>query len=181
VGILFIPGEAFLALLPTLLESKTPLVIGATGFEWPAGIKAEIQKRGLYWLHATNFSLGVQLFRQLVKTINRLQKNLPAFEATLLDVHHTKKLDAPSGTAKSMASWCDFSVPIDARREGDVVGFHELTLKFAQETIKISHDAHDRSLFAQGAIDVARQWIKKPLAPGLHGIEDLMDHLEKTI
>lgn len=181
VAILFIPGEALIALLPTLLESKTPLVIGATGFEWPVGVKEEIKKRGLFWLHATNFSLGVQLFRQLVKTINRLQKNLPAFEATLLDVHHTKKLDAPSGTAKSMASWCDFSVPIDARREGDVVGFHELTLKFAQETIKISHDAHDRSLFAQGAIDVARQWIKKPLAPGLHGIEDLMDHLEKTL
>lgn len=180
VGILFIPGEAFLSLTPTLLESKTPLVIGATGFEWPTPLKAEIQQRGLHWLHATNFSLGVQLFRQLVKTINRLQKNLPSFEATLLDVHHTKKLDAPSGTAKSMASWCEFNVPIDARREGDVVGFHELTLKFAQETIKISHDAIDRSLFAQGAIDVATQWIKKPLPPGLHGIEELMDHLEKN-
>ncbi len=180
VGILFIPGEAFLSLIPTLLESKTPLVIGATGFEWPEGLDSELRKRGLYWLHATNFSLGVQLFRQLTKTINRMQKNLPSFEASLLDVHHTKKLDAPSGTAKSMASWCDFPVSIDARREGDVVGFHELTLKFAQETIKISHDAHDRSLFAQGAIDVARQWIKKPLAPGLHGIEALMDHLEKN-
>ena len=180
VAILFIPGEAFLELAPTLLKSKTPMVIGATGFEWPETLKTEIQKQGRHWLHATNFSLGVQLFRQLVKTVNRLQKNLPAFEANLLDVHHTKKLDAPSGTAKSMASWCDFPVPIDARREGDVVGFHELTLKFAQETIKISHDAHDRSLFAQGAIDVARQWIKKPLAPGLHGIEALMDHLEKT-
>lgn len=181
VGILFIPGEAFLSLTPTLLQSKTPLVIGATGFEWPDELKLEILKRGLYWLHATNFSLGVQLFRQLVKTINRMQKNLPAFEATLLDIHHTKKLDAPSGTAKSMASWCDFNVPIEAKREGDVVGFHELTLKFAQETIKLSHDAHDRSLFAQGAIDVARQWIKNPLPPGLHGIEELMDHLETKI
>ena len=180
VGILFIPGEAFLSLVPTLLESKTPLVIGATGFEWTSELQVEIQKRGLHWLHATNFSLGVQLLRQLVKAINRMQKNLPAFEASLLDVHHTKKLDAPSGTARSIASWCDFNVPIDARREGDVVGFHELTLKFAQETIKISHDAHDRSLFAQGAIDVARQWIKKPLPPGLHGIEALMDHLEKN-
>jgi 4-hydroxy-tetrahydrodipicolinate reductase len=180
VAILFIPGEAFLSLVPTLLESKTPLVIGATGFEWSDALKSEIKKRQLHWLHATNFSLGIQLFRQLIKSVNRLQKSIPSFQAELLDIHHTKKLDSPSGTAKSLASWCDFPVSIDARREGDVVGFHELTLKFAQETIKISHDAHDRSLFAQGAIDVAGEWIKKPLPAGLHGIEDLMDHLEKN-
>jgi 4-hydroxy-tetrahydrodipicolinate reductase len=178
VAILFVPGEAFLQLTPLLLQTKTPLVIGATGFDWPEELKAQVKSQGRHWLHATNFSMGIQLFRQLIRTINRLQKKFPPFDATLLDIHHTKKLDAPSGTAKSLASWCDFPAPIDARREGDVVGFHELTLNFGKEVIKISHDAQHRSLFAQGAIDVAREWIKKPLPPGLHRLEDLMDHLE---
>ena len=179
VGIIFVPGDAFLEMIPALLESKKPMVIGATGMEWPAGLEAELKKRGLAWVHATNFSLGVQLFRQLLKTVNKLQKSLPSFSAELMDIHHTKKLDAPSGTAKSLAKWSDFPVHIEAKREGDVVGFHEMTLTFPQETVKISHNAHDRALFAQGALDVAKLWIKKPLGDGLHPLENLMDHLEK--
>ncbi len=179
LGIIFVPGEAFLEMIPFLLESKKPMVIGATGMEWPAGLDAELRKRGLAWVHATNFSLGVQLFRQLIKTVNKLQKSLPSFSAELMDIHHTKKLDAPSGTAKSLAQWSAFPVHIEAKREGDVVGFHEMTLTFPQETVKISHNAHDRALFAQGALDVAKLWIKKPLGDGLHPLENLMDHLEK--
>lgn len=179
VGIIFVPGDAFLEMIPALLESKKPMVIGATGMEWPAGLDAELKKRGLAWVHATNFSLGVQLFRQLLKTVNKLQKSLPSFTAELMDIHHTKKLDAPSGTAKSLAKWSEFPVHIEAKREGDVVGFHEMTLTFPQETVKISHNAHDRALFAQGALDVAKLWIKKPLGDGLHPLENLMDHLEK--
>jgi 4-hydroxy-tetrahydrodipicolinate reductase len=179
IGIVFVPGDAFLEMIPALLESKKPMVIGATGMEWPAGLDAELKKRSLAWVHATNFSLGVQLFRQLLKTVNKLQKSLPSFSAELMDIHHTKKLDAPSGTAKSLAKWSDFPVHIEAKREGDVVGFHEMTLTFPQETVKISHNAHDRALFAQGALDVAKLWIKKPLGDGLYPLENLMDHLEK--
>jgi len=179
IGVIFVPGDAFLEMIPTLLESKKPMVIGATGMEWPQGLDADLKKRGLAWIHATNFSLGVQLFRQLLKTVNKLQKSLPSFSAELLDIHHTKKLDAPSGTAKSLAQWSEFPVHIEAKREGDVVGFHEMTLTFPQETVKISHNAHDRALFAQGALDVAKLWIKKPLGDGLHPLENLMDHLEK--
>lgn len=180
VGILFVPGEAFLEMIPTLIESQKPLVIGATGMDWPAGLDGELKKRGLAWVHATNFSLGVQLFRQLIKTVNRMRASLPSFQAELLDIHHTKKLDAPSGTAKSLASWSEFKVNIEARREGDVVGFHEMTLTFPQETIKLSHNAHNRALFAQGAVDVAKLWINKPLGDGLFPLENLMDHLEKN-
>ncbi len=179
IGIIFVPGDAFLEMIPNLLESKKPMVIGATGMDWPAGLDAELRKRGLAWVHATNFSLGVQLFRQLLKTVNKLQKSLPSCSAELMDIHHTKKLDAPSGTAKSLAKWSEFPVHIEAKREGDVVGFHEMTLTFPQETVKISHNAHDRALFAQGALDVAKLWIKKPLGDGLHPLENLMDHLEK--
>jgi 4-hydroxy-tetrahydrodipicolinate reductase len=179
VGVVFVPGEAFLEMIPALMASGKPMVIGATGMEWPKELDAELKKRDLAWVHATNFSLGVQLFRQMIKTTNRMRASLPSFQATLLDIHHTRKLDAPSGTAKSLAAWCDFPVDISARREGDVVGFHELTLTFPQETVKISHDAHDRALFAQGALDIAKLWINKPLGDGLHPLENLMDHLEK--
>lgn len=179
VGIVFVPGDAFLEMLPELLKSKKPLVVGATGMEWPADLDQKLKAQGVAWVHATNFSLGVQLFRQLIKTVNKLQKSLPSFRAELLDVHHTKKLDAPSGTAKSLAAWSEFPVEISARREGDVVGYHELTLTFPQETVKISHNAHDRALFAQGALDVARILLKNPLGAGLHPLEKLMDHLEQ--
>lgn len=180
VGIVFVPGDAFLDLLPTLLETKKPLVIGATGMEWPRDLDQKLKDRQLAWVHATNFSLGVQLFRQLIKTVNRMKQSLPGFEATLLDIHHIHKKDAPSGTAKSLAAYGDFPVEIEARREGDVVGFHELSLTFPQETVKISHNAHDRALFAQGALDVAKLWINKPLGNGLFPLETLMDHLEKN-
>lgn len=178
VGIIFVPGEAFLEMIPELIKSKKPMVVGATGMELPNDLHQKLQDAGVAWVHATNFSLGVQLFRQLIKTVNKLQKSLPAFSATLLDIHHTKKLDAPSGTAKSLAKWSDYPVDIVAKREGDVVGFHEMTLTFPQETIKISHNAHDRALFAQGALDIAQLWTKLPLGPGLFPLEALMDHLE---
>ena len=132
IGIIFVPGEAFLEMLPTLLESKKPMVIGATGMEWPKDLDAELKKRNLAWVHATNFSLGVQLFRQLIKTINRMQKSIPSFQAELLDIHHVHKKDAPSGTAKSLAAWSDFKVEIEAKREGDVVGFHEAIIRIQQ-------------------------------------------------
>jgi 4-hydroxy-tetrahydrodipicolinate reductase len=178
IGVIFVPGEAFLEMIPELIKSKKPMVVGATGMELPTGLHQDLQAAGVAWVHATNFSLGVQLFRQLIKTVNKLQKSLPSFQAELLDVHHTKKLDAPSGTAKSLAKWSDFPVDIEARREGDVVGFHELTLTFPQEAVKISHNAIERALFAQGALDIANLWIKKPLGPGLFPLEALMDHLE---
>ncbi len=178
LGIIFVPGEAFLEMIPELLKSKKPMIVGATGMEIPKDLDQKLKDAGVAWVHATNFSLGVQLFRQLIKTVNKLQSSLPGFKAELLDIHHTKKIDAPSGTAKSLANWSDFPVEISARREGDVVGFHELTLTFPQETIKISHNAHDRALFAQGALDIAKLWINKPLGPGLFPLEALMDHLE---
>lgn len=179
VGIIFVPGEAFLEMIPELLQSKKPMVIGATGMDWPKDLDQKLNALGVAWVHATNFSLGVQLFRQLLKTVNKLQKSLPSFKAELLDIHHTKKLDAPSGTAKSLAAWSDFPVEIHAKREGDVVGFHEMTLTFPQETVKISHNAHDRALFAQGALDIAKILLKNPLGAGLHPLEKLMDHLEQ--
>lgn len=178
LGIIFVPGEAFLEMIPQLIRSKKPMVVGATGMEMPRDLDQRLKAQGVAWVHATNFSLGVQLFRQLIKTVNKLQKSLPAFQAGLLDIHHTKKLDAPSGTAKSLAKWSEFPVEIEAKREGDVVGFHELTLTFPQETVKVSHNAHDRALFAQGALDIAKLWINQPLGAGLHPLEALMDHLE---
>lgn len=178
VGILFVPGEAFLEMIPELIKSKKPMVVGATGMEMPKDLDQKLKDVGIAWVHATNFSIGIQLFRQLIKTVNKLQSSLPGFKAELLDIHHTKKLDAPSGTAKSLAKWSEFPVEIFARREGDVVGFHEMTLTFPQETIRISHNAHDRALFAQGALDIAKLWINKPLGAGLFPLEALMDHLE---
>lgn len=177
VGIAFITGPVFLELIPTLLKTKTPLLIGATGVEVPKELDQQLKEAQTSWMIASNFSAGIQLFRQLIKRINSLKATLPGFEASLLDIHHIHKLDSPSGTAKSLAKWSDFEVNITDKREGDVVGIHELTLNFPQETLSIKHDAKNRALFAQGALNLCPGWAKMPLGHGLFYIEDYYDSL----
>lgn len=178
VGIVFVPGDAFLELLPLLLKTKLPLLIGATGMELPKDLNSTLKKNQTAWMMASNFSVGVQTLHQLVKKLNQLKPHLPAFKAVLTDIHHIHKKDSPSGTAKSIQSWCNFPVEIDARREGDVVGIHGLSLDFAQENLTLTHTAHSRELFAQGALSLCESWQKMPLGFGLFTIENYYDSFE---
>lgn len=94
---------------------------------------------------------------------------------SLHEVHHTKKLDAPSGTALSMASWVEGTVDISSERTGDVVGLHTLTMKTPREEITISHNALDRSLFAEGAIKAAQMIVDNKMTPGLYNFQEVVE------
>jgi 4-hydroxy-tetrahydrodipicolinate reductase len=175
VIISFLPGEAFRELIPLLVETKKPVVTGSTGFQWPDGLGQELKQRGLSWIHATNFSLGVLITKQLIQRLHQVDHLLPQRKLSIHEVHHTKKLDAPSGTALSMKEWLQEDCDITSAREGDVVGYHVLTLDAGSEVITISHEAKDRRLFAEGAVFAAKLLQDKNLEAGLHTFQQVVE------
>lgn len=122
---------------------------------------------------APNTSLGVVVVRELVREAARL---LPGYQVDIVETHHARKLDAPSGTARSLAAavsaGCGAPVPaerIHAIRAGDVVGDHEVLFSGPGERISIRHHATNRDLFATGALRLARWLVTRP--PGLHTVD----------
>lgn len=141
VIISFLPGEAFRELIPTLLESGIPVVTGSTGFEWPSDISDRLIQKNISWVKAHNFSLGMNLMRHMIDSLSRASALFDDFKFTLHEVHHTKKIDAPSGTALSWAEWLNAPIDISSERTGDVVGDHSLTLETLSERITLRHEA----------------------------------------
>lgn len=175
VIISFLPGDAFLSLIPMLVETRKPVVTGSTGFAWPAGFHGTLEDNGLAWIYATNFSLGVVVLKQLIERLSQVSHLFPVKKLSIHEVHHTKKLDAPSGTALSMKEWLKESCEITSAREGDVIGHHTLTLETPSESISLTHDARDRALFAEGAIWAANFLMQNKLGPGLYPFQKIVE------
>lgn len=178
VVISFLPGEAFANLIPLLLETKLPVVTGSTGFQWPQDFAKTLVEKDISWIHATNFSLGVVVMKQLIQKLHSVTNLFSEKKLSIHEVHHTKKLDAPSGTALSMKEWLNEPVEVTSERTGDVVGLHTLTLETPSETIALTHNAKNRALFAEGAIWSAKFLTNNKLKPGLHPFQKVVeDHL----
>lgn len=175
VIISFLPGEAFETLIPLLLETKIPVVTGSTGLKWPVDFHQTLKARGVTWIHATNFSLGVLVVKQLIQRLNEVSHLFKDKKLSIHEVHHTKKLDAPSGTALSMQEWLAGECDITSERTGDVVGLHTLTLETPSEVIRIEHEARNRTLFADGALWAADFVTKQPIGPGLHSFQSVVE------
>lgn len=174
VIISFLPGEAFRSYIPLLVETKLPVVTGSTGFEWPPQLEQTLKDKNLSWIYASNFSLGVAVVKQLLNKLSGATRLFPQHQTSIHEIHHTQKKDAPSGTALSMQQWMDESCTMTSERTGDVIGFHELTFDTGSEKIKISHEALDRKLFADGAIWAA-EYLFKNKNPGLHSFQDIIE------
>jgi 4-hydroxy-tetrahydrodipicolinate reductase len=175
VAIVFTPGEVFLEVFPHLIEAKIPVVTGATGFEWNKDMLNAIEGSGVPWVSATNFSLGMNIVKVALNQMSRLKDLMGDVQAHITETHHTKKLDAPSGTAKSWASWFGYSGDIESIREGDVKGIHELTLTSPFEKITLKHESLDRALFAQGAIWAAKYIMQNQLEAKLYLFEEIIE------
>ena len=158
--IVFVNAETLTKIMPILLKTNIPIVCGTTGFNYQH-YEADFKIRNSSFIYGSNFSLGVHATRKMLEVLNKVKPLLSPYKIEIKEIHHTKKLDAPSGTAKSMEKWIDETVNIQSIREGDVVGYHELTLSTEFETIKISHNAHSREVFAQGAINVMETILTK--------------------
>lgn len=170
-----VPDVAFSNVLKAL-EIGVCVVSGTTGWhQHLPEIKDVCNKKEVAFMWGSNFSVGVNLFFKLNSYLAAMMNRFPEYKASLSEVHHTKKLDAPSGTAITLAtdiiansrysSWTldaaesDDIINIDARREGEVVGFHQIKYESSIDEICISHNAHSRDGFVKGAL-LAADWIK---------------------
>lgn len=172
VIISFLSGEIFKGYMPVLTESKIPVVTGSTGMEWPENFDKTLKEKNLKWIYATNFSLGMNLVHQMILILKEAGSILSDYSFSMHEVHHTKKLDSPSGTALTWKKWVGHEFPITSERLGDVAGIHELKLKTPTEEISIKHEALDRRIFAEGALYAAKKI--NSLTPGLHLFQEVV-------
>lgn len=169
-----IPNVAFNN-ISMCLNNNVPVISGTTGWldNYDNAVSLCKEKNGAF-IYASNFSLGVNIFFELNKTLAKMMNNLSQYNISMEEIHHTKKLDAPSGTAISLANdiisehsgyenWQldktnEKTIPIVAKRIEDVPGTHTVTYESEVDTIEIKHTAHNRQGFALGAV-IAAEWI----------------------
>ncbi|MBP6385898.1 MAG: 4-hydroxy-tetrahydrodipicolinate reductase [Pseudarcicella sp.] len=171
------------------LEKGFPVVCGTTGWleKKPELDALTIQKNGAFF-YASNYSIGVNLFFQLNKTLAKLMNGQHQYSISTHEIHHTEKKDSPSGTAITIAegiieginekqSWVNNQmseseeVAIWSQREGKVPGTHIVKYISDVDQIEILHQAHSREGFALGAV-IAAEWIVNQ--KGVLGMEDML-------
>lgn len=182
-----VPSAAFNN-IKTCLEHQIPVISGTTGWldQYNEVLEICTANNGTF-LYASNFSLGVNLFFELNKKLSQLVANRPEYKVALEEIHHTQKLDAPSGTAISLAEdiinnsnytgWTlnspeSSEIPITAKRIEHVPGTHSITYNSDIDSIEITHTAHNRKGFALGAI-VAAEWIASK--KGVFTMQDVLN------
>lgn len=160
VAIEFTVPSAAAANVRLCAAAGVPVVVGTTG--WDAervAVEAVVRSSQGAMLAATNFSLGVQAFVEVAREAAVRIGALPGFRAHLVETHHDQKLDAPSGTAKTIAEAVNTAlgadVPITSVRVGHVPGTHTLVFDGPFEQVSLTHEARDRRVFADGALTVA--------------------------
>jgi 4-hydroxy-tetrahydrodipicolinate reductase len=189
VVIEFTQPEAAFANIKHCLEAGVPVVSGTTA--WLDRLPEVEQLVALHegaFFHAPNFSIGVNIFFALNRYLARIMEDRPEYDVRLREIHHTAKLDSPSGTAVRLAedilaelarktSWreADSGQPeellIRSERIDPTPGTHEITYHSAIDAIEIRHVAHSREGFARGALAAARWLIGRR---GCFGMSDML-------
>jgi 4-hydroxy-tetrahydrodipicolinate reductase len=156
------------------LERGIPVISGTTGWleKYDEMVALCNQKNGSF-IYGSNFSLGVNIFFELNEYLAKMMANLKQYKVSMEEIHHTQKLDAPSGTAISLANgiikntsydnWTlekatDNQIHIEAKRIENVPGTHSIFYDSNVDQIEIKHTAHSREGFALGSV-VAAEWI----------------------
>lgn len=197
VAIDFSAPDAAVSNIYKCFEAGLPVVVGTTG--WYGNlqqIKNDCLKSNNTLLYGSNFSVGVNLFFHLNKVLAKLMNNYPAYEVQVEEIHHTQKLDAPSGTAMTIAEdiiealdrkneWVNevvgTTVPdvfkndqllIESHRIENVPGTHTVIYSSEVDEIEIKHTAHSRAGFALGAV-IAAEWLEKK--QGFYNIADVFN------
>ncbi len=194
VAIEFSRPEQALGNMRLCLEHGVPVVVGTTGwYDEMNTVQALVRRTGGTLLWASNFSIGVNLFFRVNRMLAGLMDRQPQYGVHIDEVHHVRKLDAPSGTAITLARDIDLkhraysgwalapapaptgtptSVPINAERIGEVPGKHSVTWTGPDDRITITHEAFGRTGFATGAV-VAAEWLQG--RNGLFTMDDVLD------
>lgn len=176
--IAFVPSEILNDYVDLFIANDITLVSGATGKKWDDKTKQKIKNQNLQWITGSNFSLGMRVIFEMIKLLEKAKSIWPSVDISIHEIHHTKKIDGPSGTALSWAEWIKLSDTnkVTFSREGDVVGDHKLEFKTNSEKIILQHQALDRRLFAEGAVYALEYLINNKLEFGLHYFEDITKH-----
>ena len=174
VAIDFSIPEAAFNNISNCLKNKVPVISGTTGWlkDFEKAIDLCNANKGAF-IYASNFSLGVNIFFELNKKLAQMMNPLTQYQVRIEEIHHTQKLDAPSGTAITLANgiieetsykkWTLYppksdEIGIIAKRMENVPGTHEIAYDSKVDTIQIKHTAHNREGFALGAV-IAAEWI----------------------
>jgi len=164
VAIDFSTAEALPANLSALAALGLNVVIGTTGWQdREAEMRALVEQAGIGALAASNFSIGLHIFRRAVAQAAAGFAADPAVGAWVHEAHHSAKKDAPSGTALTLTqSMADAGyargIDVSSTRAGSIPGTHTVGFDGPSETVTLTHTVRDRAVFARGALDVAR-WL----------------------
>lgn len=175
-AIIFVPGSAAEEIVEILLQTDIPAVWGTTGYRWPVDLPDRVKEAGTRWIIGSNFSLGMNLVRKSLNILGKGSEFLEEPKFHVHEIHHVHKQDAPSGTALSWREWLKKDASISSDRQGDVKGIHELHLKTTGESIYLKHEAHNRSIFAEGAIWTANYILDhNEISAGVYPFSELFD------
>ncbi len=169
-------------------EHGVPVISGTTGWldRYEEAVVLCNKKNGAF-IYASNFSLGVNIFFELNKQLAKMMAHLKEYRVSMEEIHHTQKLDAPSGTAITLAEgiientgYTDWSleqtgnqqIPIVSKRIGTVPGTHSISYESAVDNIHIKHTANNREGFALGAL-IAAEWIQNK--KGVFTMQDVLN------
>ena len=172
----FTTPAAFRSNYKFLAENFKAVVVGTTGW---ADIKDEVfayfEKCGTPMIWASNFSIGVNVFFAVTEYISKLLGDAGGYSPYMVEMHHCHKLDAPSGTARSLGDIVDANmgtnVDIQSVRCGEIPGIHTIGFEGANDRITMTHEAFSREGFAAGAVEAALR------TEGLSGVHEFRDLL----
>jgi len=188
VAIDFSIPDAAVTNISTCLNSNMPVISGTTGWldNYDKMVSLCEEKSGAF-IYGSNFSLGVNIFFELNDHLAKIMARFDQYKVAMEEIHHTQKLDAPSGTAITLAkgiidnsdysSWAlenakDDEILIDAKRIENVPGTHTVVYNSEVDAIEIKHTAHNREGFALGAV-IAAEWIQDK--KGVFTMKDVLE------
>jgi 4-hydroxy-tetrahydrodipicolinate reductase len=183
-----VPSAAFNN-ISDCFNNNVPVISGTTGWleKYDEAVHLCKEKKGAF-IYASNFSLGVNIFFELNNQLAKMMNSLEDYTISMEEIHHTKKLDAPSGTAITLAEgiinnsskkeWIlgengsKEEIPITAKRIPEVPGTHTVSYSSEVDTIEIKHTAHSRKGFALGAV-IAAEWLVN--REGIFSMKDVLN------
>ena len=190
IAIDFSVPNAALSNIVSCFRNNVPVISGTTGWldDFDKAIDVCKENNGSF-IYASNFSIGVNIFFELNKQLAKMMNSQKEYSINVEEIHHTKKLDTPSGTAITLAegiinntSKRDWqlketqisagTIPIEAKRILDVPGTHIISYESQIDSIEIKHTAHNRKGFALGAV-IAAEWLNNKI--GIYTVKDVLN------
>ena len=196
IAVEFSTPDSVLRNITHCFDNGIPVVVGTTGwYNKIEEVKSACQEKDQSLLYASNFSIGVNIFFELNRKLAKIMNDHTEFDVKIEEIHHTHKLDSPSGTAITLAKdiiekidrkqrWIDLDpdsndenhehpgdLTIHSMRLGEVVGTHMVKYRSVNDKIELRHEAFNRTGFADGAI-VAAEWLKDK--KGFYSIGDML-------